>query len=73
MGYYKASNMEVVINQHIKKNLFGREKSPRHATRDWQIQFEEVCVREENNYQLNILSDGLINWLIWKIRGKLLC
>lgn len=30
-------------------------------------------MREENNYQLNILSDGSINWLIWKIRLKLLC
>lgn len=30
-------------------------------------------MREENNYQLNILSDGIINWLIWKIMLKLLC
>lgn len=30
-------------------------------------------MREENNYQLNILSDRLINWLIWKTILKLLC
>lgn len=30
-------------------------------------------MREESNYQLNILSDGLTNWPVWKIRLKLLC
>ena len=74
MGCYKASNMVVVINQHIKKiSQCGREKSPKHTTGDWQIQFEAVRVRGKNNYQLNILSDELINQLIQKIRLELLC
>lgn len=30
-------------------------------------------MREERGYQPNVLSVELINWLIWKIRFKLLC
>jgi hypothetical protein len=57
----KASNIEIVINQHIFKiSIWQREKSDMYHQRLENPVFRGMS-EEENNYHLNILSCGQIS------------